>query len=240
MENMPVNQELIVERLFERLVAGDRNGTRTIVQEAMEDGASAEDLAQDIYWPVLEMINSLHRADQLATLAHHYATRLLRTLVDQAQTLYERRPRRDRSILIFSGPSEADEMAGQIVADLAEAGGYTVWFGGGGVAADEVLAEVGARKPDILLMFASAPSDAPHIRKMIDTIRTIGACPTVQIVVGGGVFNRADGLAEEIGADLWAKNPTELLEKLSAQPNRRAVPEQRTVGRHRRSGSKVA
>ncbi len=235
-----MNQELIVERLFERLVAGDRNGARRIVQETMDDGVRAEELSREIYWPALEIINSLHRADQLTTLAHHYATRLLRTLVDQAQSLYENCPRRDRSILLFSGPGEADEMAGLIVADLAEAAGYTVWFGGGGVAADEVLAEVGARKPDILLMFASAPADAPHIRKLIDTIRTIGACPTVQIVVGGGVFNRAEGLAEEIGADLWAKNPSELLEKLTDQPNRRAVPEQRTVGRHRRSNSKVA
>ena len=34
---------------------------------------------------------------------------------------------------------------------------------------------------------------------MIDRIREIGAVPDLQVVVGGGVFNRADGLAEEIG-----------------------------------------
>ncbi|MHC4615117.1 MAG: hypothetical protein ACYTAU_16265, partial [Planctomycetota bacterium] len=107
-------------------------------------------------------------------------------------------------------------------------------------AADEVLAEVGARNPDILLMFASAPGDAPHIRKLIDTIRGIDAHPQLQIVVGGGVFNRAEGLAEEIGADLWAKSPAELLEKLFEEPARRATPDQRTVGRHRRSSRSAA
>ena len=80
-----MNQELVVERLFERLTAGDRAGTRFIVQETIDEGVAAEELSREVYWPVLDMINTLYRADQLTTLAHHYATRLLRALVDQAQ-----------------------------------------------------------------------------------------------------------------------------------------------------------
>ncbi|MHC4427433.1 MAG: cobalamin B12-binding domain-containing protein [Planctomycetota bacterium] len=233
-----MDPEIIVERLFENLVRGDRAGARRIIEEVLGEGAAPEELAHMIFWPVLDMISTLFRADQLTTVAHHFATRLLRALVDQAQSRYSQKTRRNRSILMFSGPSEADELAGQMVADLAEADGYDVTFGGGGVASDEILSEVGSRHPDILLMFASAPGDAPHIRQIIDTIRTIGACPDVQIVVGGGVFNRAEGLAEEIGADLWARSPSELLEVLSREPKRRATPEQRTVGRHRRAGNR--
>ncbi|MCH8345249.1 MAG: cobalamin-dependent protein [Planctomycetes bacterium] len=235
-----MNNEIIVERLFEKLITGDRTATRAIVQETIDDGVSPEELSQAVYWPALEMINSLYRADQLSTLAHHYGTRLLRSLVDQAQARYTQKPSRDRTILMFSGPGEADELAGQLVADLAEANGYEVFFGGGGVANDEILAEVGARSPDILLLFASAPSDAPNVRRLIDTIQEIGATPSLQIVVGGGVFNRAEGLAEEIGADLWSNDPADLLEKLASEPNRRATPDQRTVGRHRRNKSAAA
>ena len=104
----------------------------------------------------------------------------------------------------------------------------------------EILEEVGEQRPDILLMFASAPGDAPNIRQLIDSIRGIGACPDMQIVVGGGIFNRAEGLAEEIGADLWAKTPGDLLERLSTMHERRATAEQRTVGRHRKSGTMAA
>ena len=235
-----MNQEIIVERLFERLTTGDRAGARSLIQETIDEGVSAEELSQEVYWLVLDMISSLFRADQLSTLAHHYATRLLRSLVDQAQARYTQKPSRARTILMFSGSSEADELAGQLVADLAEADGYEIWFGGGGVAGDEILAEVGARNPDVLLMFASAPGDAPQIRKLIDTIRNIDAVPQLQIVVGGGVFNRAEGLAEEIGADLWARHPAELLERLAQEPERRATPDQRTVGRHRRSSKSAA
>ena len=134
-----MDQELIVERLFEKLITGDRNGARAIVQETAEEGVSAEELSHEVFWRVLEMISTMYRADHLATVAHHYATRLLRSLVDQTQTRYTQKKSRNSKILMFSGHSEADELAGQLVADLAEADGYDVCFGGGGVANDEIL-----------------------------------------------------------------------------------------------------
>lgn len=230
-----MNQELIVERLFQALITGDRMSARQIVAETRnEGGCSAADLSHEIYWSTLDMVNNLFRNDQLTTLAHHYAVRILRSLIDQAQCEYTQSARRGRKVCMFSGSSEADELAGQMTADLVEADGYEVLFGGGGVANDEILAEIGEQRPDILLMWASAPSDAPNIRQLIDTIRGVNACPNMQIVVGGGVFNRAPGLAEEIGADLWAKSPSELIECLQTETARRATEDQRTVGRNRK------
>ena len=235
-----MNAEMIVEQLFQALICGDRAHARQIVAEASLSLDSAEELTNQLYWPVLEMINTLYRSDQLTSLAHHYATRLLRAMVDQAQARYRQSARRNKKIIMFSGPSEADELAGQLVADMIEADGYEVYFAGGGIANDEILAEVGEQRPDILLMFASAPSDAPNIRQLIDTIRGINACPSMQIVVGGGVFNRAPGLAEEIGADLWAASPQQLIDKLTTGIDRRATAEQRTVGRNRKVSSTPA
>lgn len=230
-----MNEERCVERLFQTLTAGDRENARSIIAEFEQEGGSPEELTQRVLWPTLEMVNSLFRADQLTTLAHHYAVHLLRLLVDQIQTRYTQQPRNGRRVLMFSGVTEGDELCGQMVANLTEAAGFEVFFAGGGVANDEVLAAVGEQKPDVLLMFASSPSDAPNIRVLIDTIRDVDACPNLQVVVGGGVFNRAEGLAEEIGADLWAKEPMELIDKLMNQSSRRAVPDQRTVGRTRRN-----
>jgi len=235
-----MNQELVIEKLFQLLVSGERDTARNIVSDILDTGIAHEDLTKDIYWPLMEMVDTLYRNDQITTVAHRYATRLLRSFVDQAQAGYAQKERRNRKICMFCGPTEGDELSAQVVADLAEADGYDVFFAGGGVANDEILAEVSAHDPDILLIFAAAPSDCPNIRQLIDTIREINACPNTQFVVGGGVFNRAPGLAEEIGADLWATTPSELLERLVADPNRRATEEQRTVGRSRKNGRAAA
>ena len=68
----------------------------------------------------------------------------------------------------------------------------------------------------------------------------IGACPHLQIVVGGGVFNRADGLAEEIGADLWACSPIELVDVLTENPAHRAKVNQTEGAAARRPRKKAA
>ncbi len=241
-----MNSDSYIERLFPALTSGDRIASREIIRELFDEGCTAEDIAHEIYWPTLESLVNLFRSDQLSMLAHHYATRLLRMLVNQAQPHYQRGPSRDRSLLMFCGPGEADELTGQLVADLAEADGYTVHFAGGGVRNDDILRELTERKPDVLLMFASAPADAPNIRQLIDIVRFAGggasasseganAVVEVQVVVGGGVFNRAEGLAEEIGADVWARTPQELLHRLVTQQARRATEDQRTVGRNRKA-----
>jgi hypothetical protein len=56
----------------------------------------------------------------------------------------------------------------------------------------------------------------------------------MQIVVGGGIFNRAPGLAEEIGADVCAASPNDLLEKLVSERSARNDRFTAVAARHRR------
>jgi len=222
-----------MEQLFDTLVRGDRPVARQILQDLRHLGHDR--LITDIFWPTYETLERLYREDQLSTLGYRLATRMLRTLVDQAAFDLPRTAPQGRSVLLISGPAEGDELGGQMAADLLEASGFAVCFAGGGVPGDEIMAHVNRNHPDILLMFASAPSDLPEIRRIIDTIRENNASPETQIVVGGGVFNRAQGLAEEIGADLWAQDPLDLIDEISENPGHRADEHQRTVGRNRRA-----
>jgi methanogenic corrinoid protein MtbC1 len=81
-----------------------------------------------------------------------------------------------------------------------------------------VIGELSRTTPAALVMWASAAADAPAIRGLIDQLREIGGHPNLRVVCGGGVFNRAEGLAEEIGAHATASTPAELVAALNA-PN---------------------
>ncbi len=227
------DQDILIERLFEALISGDRQEARAIISETQREETPAELLVTDLFWPTYNKIESLFRADQLSTLAHHYATRLLRVLVDQAATRLQQQPSRGRSVIAFCGPNDPDELGAQMAVDLLEADGYEVRFAAGGIAEDEILGHVQTEQPDVLLLFASAPQDLPATRWLIDKLIEIGACEKTQVVVGGGVYNRAEGLAEEIGADLWAETPAEVVQVMEEEPERRMSPDQRTVGRHK-------
>lgn len=228
-----MSQTILVERFFETLIAGDRPGSREIVREALK-GTTAGQVLTDLFWPTYESVEKLYRSDQLTKLNHHLATRLLRVLVDQNASLLKPKTSLGRSIFALCGPRDSDELGAQMAVDLLEEAGFDIRFAGGNIANDEIMSHVNNQPPDVLLMFASGANDLPNIRSLIDNLREIAACPNVQIAVGGGVFNRADGLAEEIGADLWANSPMAMVETLIADPARRAMQEQRTVGRKRR------
>jgi MerR family transcriptional regulator, light-induced transcriptional regulator len=109
-----------------------------------------------------------------------------------------------------------------------------VWFLGSGVPQDEVLQLVGKLDPDILCMYGTEPRGVPGIRKMIDTIREVNAAPDMQVLVLGGVFNRADGLAEEVRADLFARNIREAMRLVTEHPVRVPQPDVPQPGRRRK------
>ncbi len=237
---MAGNRNVLLERFFNALISGDRAESRNIVDQALQADIPAEKIISHLFWPTLEQIQNLYRADQLSDLAHNYATRLLRCLADQMQLRLVQQPRNGKKILLICGPDEPQELAAQLASDMLEAAGYDVYFAGGGVANDEVIAQVGELNADVLVVFGAMPSTVPFTRLLIDRLHDLGVCPKLQIAVGGGVFNRAEGLAEEIGADLWASTPWELVEQIVANPDRRMAEDQRTVGRKRRTKRPVA
>lgn len=230
----------LLERFFNALISGDRGQAHEIIRDAIETDAPAPTIIDHLIWPVMMKMQEMSRHDQISSLAYHYATRLLRQLIDQLQMRLEPAPRNNKTCLMVSGDDELEELAAQLACDLMEAAGFTVFLAGGGIANDEIVEELGKLTIDKLVIFGAIPATVPQTRLLIDRLHDIGACPNLQIIVGGGVFNRADGLAEEIGADLWCSNPIELIQVVQEQPNRRMGADQRTVGRRRRAPRKAA
>jgi methanogenic corrinoid protein MtbC1 len=237
---MASRRNVLQERFFTSLISGDRVTARSIVDEALGADTPAAVVLSHLFWPTLDQFQNLHRNDQLSPLAYNYATRLLRQLVDQMQMRLEQSSRRGIKVLIVSGAEQSEELAAQMAADLLEADGYTVFYAGGGIANDEVVEQLTELKADKLVIFGAVASTVPETRLLIDRMQEIGANKDVQVIVGGGVFNRAEGLAEEIGADLWANDPTELVEQMQENPERRMTSDQRTVGRKRRTVKRTA
>lgn len=227
----------LLERFYTALISGDRVAATEVLEECESGKATAEALANHLIWPTLDHLQKAHKNDQLSELSYHFATRLMRSVTDRLQTGYAQKARRNQNLLLICGEEESEELAGQLTADLLEADGWTVFFAGGGVANDEIIAAVGTLAIDRLVVFGAVPSTVPRTRQLIDRLHDMGLNEQVQVTVGGGVFARAEGLGEEIGADLWADHPTHVVEVLNEEPETRMTPDQRTVGRKRRKAA---
>lgn len=152
--------ESTIEQLFHLVASGDRRRARTFVADLLGRGVRPERLANDVFWPVHELLVKLFKHAQISRLSYNYATRTLRQLADQGALAYVRAERAAGRVLLMCGPTEGEELGAQLAVDLLEAAGYEVFFGGAGVSNDEVIGELDRTKPAALVMWASAAASS--------------------------------------------------------------------------------
>ncbi len=194
-----------VDEYIGPLLTGNRTACREFVLGRLQSVEDPARLYHELLWPAMERVEKLYRADRINTATEHLATRINRSIADQLQPSLRRSEPNGRRILIACADGEPEELGAQMCADLFESRGWEVYFLGGGVPNDEILNLVGQLRPDILVIFGTQPSGVPSVRRLVDLIREIGVNPTMNVMVSGGVFNRADGLWKEVNADLMAK-----------------------------------
>ncbi|MHC4574979.1 MAG: cobalamin B12-binding domain-containing protein [Planctomycetota bacterium] len=204
-----------LERYLAALLEGDRRRARGVIEEALQSGIPANSVYVDIIWPVMVETEELARAGRITAVEEHMGTRINRTIVDQLQNKLPRRPNKARKVVVCCAETEPKELGAQIMADLFESNGWEVRFVGGGLTEDDILDFVNKYAPDVLLVYGTRPKQAPGVRRLIARIRDVNAWPDMRIMVSGGVFNRAEGLWEEIGADLFAETAAKAVEVAS-------------------------
>lgn len=224
----------LVQPYMEALLMGDREAARGIVSNALQEGWTPESLLVEVVYEVMERVRAAYKDDEISVTQFNLATRLNRFYADVLGSKLERAQPNGKRVLVFCGDDEPEELGGQITADLFEAAGWEVKFAGGGVPEDEVLKLIGDERPDLLVMYATLASGVPAVRKLIDYLREVNSNPEMQIMCCGGIYKRAEGLAEEIGADLYAPDAASAVEVAYRQSGRRATVDQQTVGRSRR------
>lgn len=229
----------LFKQYLEHLFLGKRCQARELILAAQDRGIAASKLLQNVIWPAMEQIDKLYRQDHISRITEHMATRINRMVADQLHALMARKPKSGRRMVVLSGAGEMEELGAQIICDLFEAAGWTVWFLGAGVPNDEVLQFVGKVTPDILCLYGAQPVDVPNTRKLVELIREVGVCDQMQVMISGGVFNRADGLADEVKADLFAPDIAGVLKTVDEHPVRIPKPDIPEPGRRRKRKRKT-
>lgn len=222
------SSDRLLQQYMEPLMTGRRAACRQLVQDAVASGFEPRALYQQLIWPAMAYVDEAYRDDRISTVTQNMATCINRIVADQLQQHLPSQASNGRRILITCARGEQEEIGGQMCADLFEADGWEVTFVGGGVPHDEVVTLIGQLRPEMMLIFGSKPQDTPDVRALIDRIREIDACPTMNIMVSGGVFTRADGLWKEVKADLLAETAVEALDIAGRAQAR--TPEDRVPG----------
>lgn len=226
--------EPLLTQFMQPLLAGRRSETFGLIQGAVRNGQPAEHLLCEVIWPAMSQIERLYNDDRINMAVANMATRICRTAADQLQLGLARNPALGKRVLIACADHMQEELGAQIIADLFQSQGWDVYFIGGGVPHDEIMQLVGQVSPHLLVIFGTHPQAVPSVRALIERIREIGVCPSMNILVSGGVFNRADGLWEEVGADVFATDARAVIETARDLGPRKAAPPKLGIVKKRR------
>jgi methanogenic corrinoid protein MtbC1 len=218
-----VNEQLIA-RYLKSLLTGDRNECRVVIEEVLRSGVPAHQVYMDIIWPIMTEIDKLYRDDQIDSAQEAFASRINRTIINQLQNKLPRRAEKNKRVVIVTASSDKAELGGQMMNDLFESDGWDTRFLGGTAGNEDVMTFIHGYAPDILLLYGFNGEDAPAVRALIDTIRGVNAFPEMRIMLSGGVFSRAEGLWEEIGADLYAETAADAVLMAQAPPEKVPTP----------------
>ncbi len=225
----------LLTQYLQPLLAGRRAECFEIISRAADDGWEAKSLINDVLWPSMSQVDRLYRDDRITCVIEHMATRINRTVADQLQARLPRAVANGKRVIICCAGGFREELGAQMVADLFQSDGWEVFFLGGGIPDDELLMLIGQKRPDALVIFGVEPAETPLTRRVIELIREVDSCPTMNIVVAGGVFNRADGLWQEVGADAFAPDADEVVHAVNALAPRIPGPPRRgTVKKRQR------
>jgi len=214
----------VVDEFMSPLLLGHRVACRTFVDKTLKSFGDTLRVYHELLWPAMERVDKMYRADRINTAVEHMATRINRGIADQLQLRLPRAKPNGKRIVITCANDEPEELGAQMCADLFESRGWEVFFLGGGVPNDEILTLIGQLTPNMLLIFGTQPQGVPGVRKLVDTVREIGGNPTMNVMVSGGVFNRADGLWKEVNAEFFARNAEQAMDLADAAEPRTAPP----------------
>lgn len=227
-------QSPILDDYMTPLLAGNRVACRTLARKQLAEVTDPTELYYELLWPAMQRVAKLYRSDRINAASEGMATRINRSIADQAQLKLALCEPNGKRILITCAPGEPEELGAQMSADLFEARGWDVYFLGGGIPNDEILSLAGQLRPDILLIFGTQPTGVPAVRQLIDLIREIGVNPTMNVMVSGGVFNRADALWKEVNADLFSSTAKQAIRTAEMAPPRKPEPPKTGAPKKRR------
>lgn len=232
--------EPLLIRYLQPLLAGRRAECFALIKDALLQGKAPAQLAFDVIWPAISQVDRLFRDDRIDIAVNNMACRINRTVTDQLQAHLPSNPPNGRRLIVVCAEDEREAIGGQMLADLFQADGWEVYLLSAAIPDDELLKLVGQLRPEVLMIYGTQPPEVPHVRRFVELIREIGVCPSMNIVASGGVFNRVDGLWQEVGADAFVEQPREVVQTVNDLAPR--VPGLRKIGivKKRRRRRKIA
>jgi excisionase family DNA binding protein len=192
---------MAVDRLRDRLIAGDAAGAWSIIESALLAGTPG-DVYLRLLGPCLATIADGWEQGRISLADEHRATAVALGTMGRLSPLFKRRGRRRPGLVLLAG-AEGDPHAIPLamVADLLRAEGFDVIHLGAAVPAEPPVAMAAAADLCAVGLSVSTTHGVAKARRAVGELHR--RVPGVPVMLGGPAVRHEKG-ARQAGADGWA------------------------------------
>jgi MerR family transcriptional regulator, light-induced transcriptional regulator len=201
-------------RYVDALVAGDLALAERLIEDA---GTDVRTLYLQVLQPALYEIGRRWQEAEISVAQEHLATATTQSLMARlAGRLDSRGPRRDKRVLVACAEGELHSIGVRMVADFLEADGWEVLQLGASTPAPDLAQLVDLERPELVALSTTTAGSLPGVAEVLERLATVRPRPLV--VVGGQMWTEEmRRAANELGADLVARDPRALVATLRAR-----------------------
>ncbi|MEV7085497.1 cobalamin-dependent protein [Streptomyces sp. NPDC093085] len=217
---------VLVDRLWDAVLAGDEHGAAATLFAALGDGVPAEAVLLELIAPVQHRIGAEWAANRITVAQEHAATAindralaalsLHRAAADDDRT---GAPARGR-VLVACVDEEWHCLPARLVAEVLKLRGWTVDYLGAQVPTPHLINHIHQTGPDIVALSGSLATRLPLAHAAITAVQATGT----PVLVGGAAFGAHGEYARLLGADAWAPDAATAADDLAQAPPARPGP----------------
>ncbi|MEY4130524.1 MAG: hypothetical protein RLZZ31_648 [Actinomycetota bacterium] len=190
--------------LRNRLIAGDENGTWSVIESALHSGVTPIEVYIDLLGPALASIGEGWAAGEVSIAEEHRATTVTNRIIGRMGPMFTHPGRSKGTVIIGAPAGDQHSVPTAMAGDLLRSRHFSVIDLGADTPFESFRDAIAIADRLIAIGLHVATSDLEDsARQLVAELRNVTDRP---IVVGGS------GASERIGADAVSHSPTHMLE----------------------------
>lgn len=194
-----------LEKLFEAIVKGDANTSRTITAQALAEAIDPLELVNEYLVPAMDEVGRRFQCNDYFVPELLIAARAMKAALELIRPhLVARGDKPIGRVAIGTVKGDLHDIGKNLVASLLEGGGFEVIDLGVNVSPEKFIETVRDKNATIIAMSALLTTTMPAMRTTIQALKEAGVRDQVKVLIGGAPITQK--YAEEIGADGYSEN----------------------------------
>jgi MerR family transcriptional regulator, light-induced transcriptional regulator len=201
-------------RLQARMLSGDAAGSWQVIEAAMSSGVEPVEIYVRVLAPALHAIGVLWRSGDISIDQEHLASGVAATLIGRLGPRFVHRGRKKGVVIVAMPPGERHGLGVAMLSDILADAGYAVLnLGPDTPTASLVAAMREAGRLAAVIVSVVDADRRPAARRLLAAARR--ERPPVPLLVGGNAVPD-EGVAIDLGADVWVADPRRLGDAIEA------------------------